>query len=142
MVLSFLAGRLREMTSQDKIVIADALLSLSESKPSPTEITADLISSQDEIAEFVWFEAAKFFKETFDDFIREKEKIGRIWTRDRLHVFRKDKEREFARKTEEILEGEKKDVDIRLSCEMEVINQYFRQELWIRIQVGTHCKST
>ena len=125
----------REISSQDKIVVADALLSLRECQTTPSEIRAIIVSKQNEIAEFCLVETTKFYKQLLISFLQEKQKIISSRYEERLRIIKKDKETEFAKRTEKILGEKRRDIDLRLGCEMNFTNQYFRQELWIRVQV-------
>ena len=133
--LSFLAVASREICSQDKIVVADALLSLRECQPTPSDIQAILVSKRNEIAEFSLVETTKFYKQLLISFMQEKQKVISNRYKERLHLFKKHKETELVKRTERILDEKRRDIDLRFDCEMNFTNQYFRQELWIRIQV-------
>ena len=126
---------MREISSQDKIVIADALLSLQECQPISTDIGEILISKRAAIAEFALVETTKFYKQLLIDFMQEKQESLQSIYEESLQIFKRDKEKEFAERTEKILEESKEDIDLRLNCEMKLTNQFFRQELWIRLQV-------
>lgn len=123
------------MLSQDKIVVADALLSLSECNPSQKDVTAVMRSSQDEILEFVWIRTSAFYRKMYHTFQMEKERSSRAANREALQSFRNEKVKELSVAAENVLEEQRRVVDLRLSCEMKLMKQYFRQELWMRIQV-------
>ena len=111
-------------------------MSFTKSQPISSQNSSTLLSKQHEIAAFSLLEAKRFYGELLLSFIKERRRYFKNFYEEILQKFKNCKEKEFAKRTENILQERKENMNLKLECEMTLTMQYFRQELWIRIQVG------
>ena len=127
------------VTSQDKIVVADALLSLGACAPiinnSPSAEDV-LKSSQNEIKKFVEQDLAIYYGRIFRQRIKDFEKMAEDKYREKLDSFKVKIVAECRDRVDKTLALRKSDLDSKLRFEIKIMSQHFRQELWIRIQVS------
>ena len=127
------------VTSQDKIVVADALLSLGACAPminnSPS--AEDMLkSSRNEIQKFVEQDLTIYYGRIYTQRIKDFEKMAEDKYREKLNSFKVKIEAQCRDRVDQTLAFRKSDLDSKLRFEIEIMSQHFRQELWIRIQVS------
>ena len=116
-------------------LVADALLSLSECLPSSSNEGSTFESFRPAVREFYQIEEAKIYRRRLCDLIEKERKSKGNTNEGRLRVFREKKLEEIGKKIDAIVKEKKTEIDLKLSFEISLMSESFRQELWLRIQV-------
>ena len=127
------------VTSQDKIVVADALLSLGACAPIINNLPTvkDMLkSSQIEIQKFVEQDLTIYYGRMYAQRIKDFEKVAEDKCRENLDSFKVEIEAECRERIDKTLALKRSDLDSKFHFEIDIMSQHFRQELWIRIQVS------